>query len=645
MAVTDAFMRAVAADEEYELISPRSGVVVDRLRAREVFAEIVDGAWRNGEPGVFFVDRANHYNPVPRLGSYEATNPCGEQPLLPFDVCNLGSVNLGAFVEEGTINWDRLRETVHQSTHFLDNVIDANRYPLPEITELAQRIRRIGLGVMGWADMLVRLGIAYGGEESFELAERVMRFVDEESKIKSEQLAADRGVFPEWEHSIWGPDETCARDRTGERIRPERPLRNCNLTTVAPTGTISIIAGCSGGIEPLFAVAFMRNQAGMLMPDVNEDFVALARQQGWYSDQLMERIACEGHIHFDEVPEAVQRTFVTAHDVTPEQHVRMQAAFQKYVDSAISKTCNFPADASPEDVRAIYELAFKLGCKGVTVYRDGSRENQVLSTGKTASAVKATASYDVSSVSEVGRKGEDVAGDAGVASEAELTRELEELRLELDKLAKDNERLKRELSAKQGELMGRPFVRERPDTLRGITRKMLSPLGTLYVTINEDEKGRPFEVFTTLGKAGGAAMADAEAISRLISLSLRSGIPLRTICRQLRGISCDRAVGFGSKKILSMPDAVALAIEEYLDEKEGQQQVLPLPDPQTGSKGNGGHQTAERPEIRPVPGEESNQHFGRDIKAFIETCPDCGTSLQFAEGCLKCLACGYSECG
>ncbi len=648
VAVTDAFMKAVESDEEYDLVSPRKGEVVKRRRAREVFDEIVDGAWRNGEPGVFFVDRANQYNPVPHLGSYEATNPCGEQPLLAYDVCNLGSVNLGAFVTEGTIDWDRMREAVHQATHFLDNVIDANRYPLAEITDLAQRIRRIGLGVMGWADMLVRLGIPYGSEESLELAERVMQFVDEEAKVKSEQLATSRGVFPEWEQSIWGPDETCARDATGGRIRSERRLRNCNLTTVAPTGTISIIAGCSGGIEPLFAVAFMRNQAGTLMPDVNEDFVALARRQGWYSDQLMERIACEGHIEFDEVPEDVQRVFVTAHDVTPEQHVSMQAAYQKFVDSAISKTCNFPHDSSPEYVREIYELAFRLGCKGVTVYRDGSREGQVLSTGKTAEAVvKSHESVaDVEgSVSEVGRKGEDVAGDAGVASEAELTKELEALRAELDNLARDNERLKRELSAKQGELMGKPFVRERPDTLRGITRKMLSPLGTLYVTINEDEKSRPFEVFTTLGKAGGAAMADAEAISRLISLGLRSGVPLRTVCRQLRGISCDRAVGFGSKKILSMPDAVALAIEEYLADKEGQQQVLPLNDPETGSKGNGGTQTAEPPAIEPSLFDDPAKHFGRDIQAFIETCPDCGTSLQFAEGCLKCLACGYSECG
>ena len=367
VAVTDEFMRAVAADEEYELRSPRSGQVMERLRAREVFDAIVEGAWQNGEPGVFFVDRANYYNPVPHLGSYEATNPCGEQPLLPFDVCNLGSINVGAFVVNGTIDWDRLREVTHTATHFLDNVIDANRYPLPEITDLAQRIRRIGLGVMGWADMLVRLGIPYGSQESQELARRVMHFVDEESKVKSEQLAVRRGVFPEWEQSIWGPDATCARAPDGTRVRRERRLRNCNLTTVAPTGTISIIADCSGGIEPLFAVAFMRNQAGTLMPDVNRDFVALARRQGWYSDQLMERIACEGHIHFDEVPEDVQRVFVTAHDVTPEQHVMMQAAFQEHVDSAISKTCNFPADASPEYVRSIYELAHRLGCKGVTV--------------------------------------------------------------------------------------------------------------------------------------------------------------------------------------------------------------------------------------------------------------------------------------
>ena len=644
VAVTDAFMQAVEADAEHELKNPRTGELVRRARAREIFDSIVEGAWLNGEPGVYFIDRANQYNPVPHLGSYEATNPCGEQPLLAYDVCNLGSLNLGAFVRDGAVDWDRLREVVHQSAHFLDNVIDANRYPLREITDLAQRIRRIGLGVMGWADMLIRLGIPYGSRESLEVAERVMSFVDEQAKVKSELMAAERGVFPEWERSIWGPDVTCARDADGNRTRPMRRLRNCNLTTVAPTGTISIIAGSSGGIEPLFAVAFMRNQAGTLMPDVNEDFVALARRQGWYSHELMERIAREGHIHFEEVPDEVQELFVTAHDVTPEQHVYMQAAFQKFVDSAISKTCNFPSDADQDYVRSIYQLAHRLGCKGVTVYRDGSRENQVLSTGKTAAAVKA-AYEGLSSVSEDGRKGVDVAGDAGVASEAELAIELEGFRAELDRLAKENERLKRELSAKQGEIMGRPFVRERPDTLRGVTRKMLSPLGTLYVTINEDEKGRPFEVFTALGKAGGAAMADCEAISRLISLALRSGVPMRTIHQQLRGISCDRAVGFGSRKILSMPDAVAQALEQYLAEKEGRQQELPLKDPDAVAKGNGGTPSAEPPRIDKAELGGPAKYFGRDVEAFIETCPDCGSSLQFAEGCMNCPACGYSECG
>jgi ribonucleoside-diphosphate reductase alpha chain len=300
VAVTDAFMAAVEADGLYDLIHPKTGQVTGQLRAREVWDLIIHGAWKTGEPGVFFVDKANYYNPVPHLGEYEATNPCGEQPLLPYDVCNLGSINLGVFVREGgrggkggtggseegavdaRIDWDRLRQVVHRSTHFLENVIDANQYPLQEITDLAQRIRRIGLGVMGLADVFVKLGVPYDSEEGVALGRRLQQFVDEEAKVESERLAGERGVFPEWERSIWGPDETCARNAQGERVRPMRRLRNCNVTTVAPTGTISIIAGCSSGIEPLFAVAFMRNQAGVLMPDVNEDFVAIAKSEGWY---------------------------------------------------------------------------------------------------------------------------------------------------------------------------------------------------------------------------------------------------------------------------------------------------------------------------------------------------------------------------
>src|SRR6185436_15558727 len=294
VAVTDAFMAAVESDGLYDLIHPKSGEVTGQLRAREVWEMIIHGAWKTGEPGVFFVDKANYYNPVPHLGAYEATNPCGEQPLLPYDVCNLGSVNLGAFVRDGALDWDSLRRVIHLSTHFLENVIDANQYPLPEIDELSKRIRRIGLGVMGMADLLVRLGIPYDSEEGVEMGRKIMKYVDDEAKVESERLAMQRGVFYEWEKSIWGLDGTCARNELGERIRPMKRLRNCNVTTVAPTGTISIIAGCSSGIEPLFAVAFMRNQAGVLMPDVNEDFIAIAKKEGWYSDELMQRIAATG---------------------------------------------------------------------------------------------------------------------------------------------------------------------------------------------------------------------------------------------------------------------------------------------------------------------------------------------------------------
>src|SRR5438034_2623462 len=388
VAVTDAFMLALEAGKPYDLIHPRTGKVVGECDAREVFKQIVHGAWKTGEPGVFYIDRANHYNPVPHLGSYEATNPCGEQPLLPYDVCNLGSINVGLFVKNGEVDWDGLRTAVHLCTHFLDNVIDANKYPLEEIDDLAKRIRRIGLGIMGWADMLVHLGLGYNSDAGVNLGRKLMQFIDEESKVASEKLAEQRGTFAEWERSIWGPDATCARDARGERIRPMRKLRNCNLTTVAPTGTISIIAGCSSGIEPLFAVAFMRNQAGVLMPDVNEDFVAIARREGWYSDALMQQIAEAGHIHFDQVPAKWQRVFVTAHDVTPEWHIQMQAAFQEFTDSAISKTCNFSNDATEEYVEKIYRCAYRLGCKGVTVYRDGAREMQVLSTGSTAKKVQ-----------------------------------------------------------------------------------------------------------------------------------------------------------------------------------------------------------------------------------------------------------------
>ncbi len=616
--VTDAFMEAVKRGGTYDLISPRTGAVVGQEDARAIFDLIVAGAWSTGEPGVFFVDRANEYNPVPHLGRYEATNPCGEQPLLAYDVCNLGSVNVGAFAVadgpadaplEDRVDWDGLRQIVHLATHFLDNVIDANNYPLPEIDALAHDIRRIGLGIMGWADLLVRTGLPYDSEEGVGFARKLMWFVDEESKNASERLAEVRGTFPEWEQSIWGSDETCARRDNGTRVRPHRPLRNCNLTTVAPTGTISIIAECSGGIEPLFAVAFMRNQAGVLMPDVNRDFVRLAKEQGWHSDELMTRIAEEGHIHFDEVPADVQRVFVTAHNVTPAWHIRMQAAFQEFVDSAISKTCNFPREAGEEDVRRIYLQAFDARCKGVTVYRDGSRPMQVLSTGKTTKEEEAA-------VSDL---------EAQLADAREKVHRFEQEREELLAQVEDHEVAYQKRRR-----------RPRPATLHGTTRRMMSPLGDLYVTINEDERGRPFELFATLGKAGGAAMADVEAIGRLVSLALRSGISPQQIYGQLRGISCDRAVGFGPNKVLSVPDAIAQAMVRHEQEKAGiQQELLPVDAPRAAPAATAGAQAATEPvDDGYDPGE-----------TFIGTCPECSSDLRFAEGCVKCLACGYSECG
>ena len=624
VAVTDAFMVAVEADTDYDLIHPRTGAVTGQLKARQVWNRIIHGAWRTGEPGVFFIDRANRYNPVPRLGAYEATNPCGEQPLLPYDVCNLGSINLGAFVRDGAIDWNHLRQVVHLTTHFLENVIDANQYPLPEITELAHRIRRIGLGVMGLADLFVRMGVPYDSDEAVELGRRIQKFVDDEAKVESERLAGIRGPFPEWERSIWGPDASAARDADGQRIRPMKKLRNCNVTTVAPTGTISIIASCSSGIEPLFAVAFMRNQAGVLMPDVNDDFVAIAKREGWYSDALMKKIAEAGHIGFEEVPAKWQRVFVTANHIKPEWHIRMQAAFQEYNDSAISKTCNFAHDATEEYVEEIYRLAYRLGCKGVTVYRDGSRDLQVLSTGSTAKKVQEQATSTGKAEARA-----DLAPVAGDAREAAA-----DLRGELAEAQAEAERLRKLVHDLEAENLNRRQKRSRPEMLRGTTRRVETPLGTLYVTITEDDKGQPFEVFMSLGKAGGALMADVEAVGRLISLALRSGIPMKEIHRQLRGISSDRVIGLGPSKVLSVPDAVGIAIERWMQEKQGIQQEL------LASAG-----AAPAPEEVMVAQGAEQLVMGGMQQTLSGACPDCGSQLEYAEGCVKCHVCGFSECG
>jgi ribonucleoside-diphosphate reductase alpha chain len=631
VAVTRKFMDAVHAAEPYDLVDPHTGAPAGRLDARMVWDRMIQGAWRTGEPGVFFVDEANRYNPVPHLGQYEATNPCGEQPLLAYDVCNLGSINVGYYVRDGVMDWDAFRRDIHLSTHFLDNIIDVNKYPLEQIEELSKRIRRIGLGVMGFADGLVRLGVAYDTPEGVEWGRRIMEFVDAEAKRESGRLADERGEFPEWERSIWGPDATCARDEHGRRIRPMQKLRNCNVTTVAPTGTISIIASCSSGLEPLFAIAFMRNQAGVMMPDVNEDFVAVARKEGWYSEPLMERIAREGHIDFPDVPERWRRVFVTANQISPEWHIRMQAAFQRHTDSAISKTTNFAHTATVDDVRKIYELAYELDCKGVTVYRDGSRDNQVLSTGATEKA-----------------KAEREKGGAAVVAVPELQRAMAELKGTLAEKDAELDRLKKKLYEVEAENLQRRQKRSRPDVLRGTTYRIETPLGTMFVNITEDDKGQPFEVFLTLGKAGGSAMADAEAVGRLISLALRSGIPLPEIHKQLRGISSDRAVGLGPNKVLSVPDAIGIALERWWRDKQGVQQDLleqnPSPPRATPPPPQREEVTAR---ATPSEGDAAQYLFdGYDSgQAFMGTCPDCGSQLEYAEGCVKCHVCGFSECG
>ena len=368
--VTEEFMHAVEADENYSLKNPRTGKEAGRLRAKDVFNLMVTMAWRTGDPGIVFLDRINQDNPTPELGPIEATNPCGEQPLLPYEACNLGSLNLAKMVTNHSVDYEHLRKTVHTTIHFLDNVIDASRYPLSEIDEMVKRNRKIGLGVMGWADMLFSLGIPYDSEEALELGAKVMEFIQKEAVAASRELAKTRGAFPSFPNSIFAK-------------RGEEPRRNATLTTIAPTGTISIIAGCSSGIEPIFAISFIRNvMDNTELLEVNPVFEKLAKEMSFYNEGLMKEIARHGTIaKIPKIPDSVKRIFVTAHDINPSWHVKMQAAFQKYTDNAVSKTVNLPNHATPMDVADVYMLAYKLGCKGVTVYRDGSKSAQVLNIG------------------------------------------------------------------------------------------------------------------------------------------------------------------------------------------------------------------------------------------------------------------------
>ncbi len=542
VAATDAFMAAVDANETYPLINPRNGEVTRELPAREVFQRIVRNAWASGEPGMVFIDRINRDNPTPALGEIESTNPCGEQPLLPYESCNLGSINLSRMVVgepmRARVDWEKLAATVHLAVRFLDNVIDMNRFPLPQIEEMTKGNRKIGLGVMGFADMLILMGIRYDSDEAIKIAREVMQFIQAEAHAASRRLAEERGVFPNWSQSVWAERDV--------------PMRNATCTTIAPTGTISIIAGTSSGIEPLFAVAFERHVlGGETLVEVNPIFERLAHERGFHTPELMKLVAERGSVRdIADIPADVRELFVTAHEITPEQHVRIQAAFQEFTDNAVSKTINFRNEATVEEVEAAYRLAYELGCKGITVYRDGCREEQVLTTGKTEEARRAVA---------------------------------------------------------VGGIQPRP----RPEVVRGETRVMTTGCGKLYVTINFDDRG-PFEVFGNMGKAGGCAASQTEALARMISLALRSGIPPEHIIKQLKGISCHMpAWEPGGGKILSCADAFAKALERCLAEQQGQLQM-----------------------------DFGNEREGRNAGA----CPECGGVMYRAEGCLVCRDCGYSQC-
>lgn len=560
VAADDSFMKAAQKGEDYDLIDPHTKKVVGRLNAREVLDKIVEMAWRNGEPGLIFLDRINQNNPVPHLGKIESTNPCGEQPLLPYESCVLASINLSRMVEDAQINWDKLKKTVHTTVHFLDNVIDVNKYPLPEIEKNTKANRKIGLGVMGFADMLIKLGIPYNSQKALDIAENVMRFIQEESKKASGELAKTRGVFPNYKESVY--------DKKGVK------LRNATTTTIAPTGSISMIANCSSGIEPLFSLVYYKEVlGGEKLYYTNEEFKRIAKDAKFYSDELVKKIAgnrgsCQG---ISEVPKEIQKIFVTSFDIKAEDHIRMQAIFQKYTDNAVSKTINFPEEATREDIKKAYMLAYKSGCKGITVYRDRSREKQVVNIGET--------------------KRED----------------------------------RRMLSP-----------RPRAKVTFGMTIEMKTGCGDLYVTINEDEEGRPFEVFAQLGKAGGCSASQTEAIGRLASLALRSGISWELIVKQLKGISCDRSYGFGKNKVLSCADAVAKAIELYQDQRYSREKDRAMPLSSTKTPGKTG-----KAEANLSPQRDASIYSGR----WIGACPECGSSvIEYEGGCYICRSCGYTEC-
>ena len=546
--ITKEFMDALKKGEEYPLRNPRTGEEMGRLKASRVFNRIVELAWKNGEPGVVFLDRINEYNPTPHIGRMESTNPCGEQPLLPYESCNLGSINLAKMVcvKDGhrAVDYEKLGSVICAAVRFLDNVIEVSRHPLPEIAEMTKGNRKIGLGVMGFADLLIELGIAYNSSAAADVAEQVMKFIHHESQKVSAYLASERGTFPNFRGSVY--------DKEGGL-----QLRNATVTTIAPTGTISMIAGCSSGIEPLFAIVYEKNVLdGKRLLEVHPEFKLVAQNEGFHSDELMKMVAeCGSLDRIHGIPKRIKDVFVTSHDIEPRWHVTIQAAFQKHTDNAVSKTVNFRREATVQEVEEVFRYAYELGCKGITVYRDGSRQNQVITAGGQAAD--------------------------GVDFPA----------------------------------VGTIHPRPRPAVTHGRTYKTKTGCGTLYVNINSDNVGF-CEVFTQMGKSGGCAASNAEAVSRLVSLAMRSGISPGVIVSQLRGIRCPIPTWHDGEMVLSCADAIGRVLEKAINDTHG---------------------VAGTPQI-------PYKYTGLDM-GYCPQCPECGGIMEHESGCAVCKSCGFSKCG
>ncbi len=633
---TDKFMEALRNDAEYDMYDPGEKKVVSKMRAKDMFDKIAEHAWVSGDPGLIFVDRLERDNPTPSLGILDATNPCGEQPLLPYETCNLGSIVLSRMVKPDAqgnpvIDWDKYAETIYYSVRFLDNSIDVNNFPLAKVEQMSKGTRRIGLGAMGFADLLIKLGIPYNSNEAVELAEEMMKFLNDHAHKATEEIGAEKGSFPYFDISVW----------------PERGVkarRNSAVTTIAPTGYTSIVANCSSGIEPIYALAFRRENSmgGTDQFESNFLFEKIAKERGFYTPEIMNQIVETGTLEgIEGIPEDIKRVFVTAHDITPEDHIRIQAAFQKYTDNAVSKTINFHNDATVEDIRQAYVLAYELGCKGVTIFRDGSRQEQALLVGKSGSAND--------------KAGEGAGEQVLAVGSIQEPSTLHEARQILSKVIEK---------------------RPRPDVVSGKTYKKKTGYGMMYVTINDDEEGHPFEVFATIGKTGGVYAAKSESICRLVSLALRSGIKVDDVIAQLQGIRGPMPIWDNGVQVFSLADAMAQVLRAHVKQNQPQlglkfeekkqlnTEQLNIKDevkpqapvvqtkPAPAKKEEPVAVTVSAPAPAPVQTQEapakqysSTPSAAQAASGMSSECPDCGYGLEFSEGCLLCRGCGYSKCG